>query len=401
MSSIAWLDTSAEEQRRVREVVALFTQKDTLDELGIGQIRDMFSDAMFPGITTIETRARYFLLVPWAYVKESKPGRSAAEVRARVQESERALISTLNRQPHQEGVIGARAGAGVKNLPSTIYWNGLLTFGILRRDIGLDQLVGRRQRERAEELATRDSQDWHPTLPPVPKDFPSSLEGGLAMTAPEASWLRERILDSVPDTLLAHVVAADRPPSKDSPSAWHDEVCGSAPEMVAEILHHAHLFSLVVNGATRLYNVLVAEAYEQAGFNAISSSVEDYRRKYADWLAEVDDTRHQLQAWDDTAFWHLVRERNPRVAPRTETFVRTWVAAVRDGRAATAPDDGPMRALVGNRERSLKGRQSRLANEKLLGQWGGGGSGGSGGLDYRWGTVKRIVTDIHDGLARV
>ena len=57
MSSFAWLDTSAEEQRRVREVIALFTQKDTLDELGIGQIRDMFSDAMFPGITTIETRA--------------------------------------------------------------------------------------------------------------------------------------------------------------------------------------------------------------------------------------------------------------------------------------------------------------------------------------------------------
>ena len=398
MSSIAWLDTSAEEQRRVREVVALFTQKDTLDELGIGQIRDLFSDAMFPGITTIETRARYFLLVPWAYAKEARPGRSAADIRARVQESERTLVSTLRRQAYQEGVIGARAGAGVKNLPSTIYWNGLLTFGILRRDVGLDQLVGRRQRETAEELATRDGHDWHPTLPPVPDGFPSTLHGGLDLTASEAAWLRERILDSVPDTLLAHVAAADHPPSKDSPFPWRDDVCASAPDEAARILHHAHLFSLVITGATRLYTVLVAEAYERAGFNAIRNTAEDYRRRYAAWVDEVDDTRRQLQAWDDTDFWALVRERNPRVAPRTEMFLRNWVAAVRDGRAATALHDASLRALVGNRERALKGRQSRLANEKLLGQWGGGGGGG---LDYRWGTVKRIVTDIHEGLARV
>ncbi|QGF22604.1 DUF6361 family protein [Raineyella fluvialis] len=105
MSSVAWLDTSAEEQRRVREVIALFTQKDTLDELGIGQIRDVFSDALFPGITTIQTRAKYFLLVPWAYVKESKPGRSAAEVRARVQQSERALVTTLTKLPYQPGSL--------------------------------------------------------------------------------------------------------------------------------------------------------------------------------------------------------------------------------------------------------------------------------------------------------
>ena len=39
MSLIAWLDVSAEEQRRVRELVAMFSDKSTLDELGIGQVR--------------------------------------------------------------------------------------------------------------------------------------------------------------------------------------------------------------------------------------------------------------------------------------------------------------------------------------------------------------------------
>lgn len=37
----------------------------TLDELGIGSIRDTFSDELFPGTSTIQTRARYFLFVPW------------------------------------------------------------------------------------------------------------------------------------------------------------------------------------------------------------------------------------------------------------------------------------------------------------------------------------------------
>ena len=46
-SSIAWLDTSAEEQRRMREVLNLFAQSESRDELGIGQIRDTFSDRYF------------------------------------------------------------------------------------------------------------------------------------------------------------------------------------------------------------------------------------------------------------------------------------------------------------------------------------------------------------------
>ena len=40
---------------------------DTRDELGIGSVRDAFADMLFPGTSTIMTRARYFLLVPWTY----------------------------------------------------------------------------------------------------------------------------------------------------------------------------------------------------------------------------------------------------------------------------------------------------------------------------------------------
>ena len=52
-STIAWLDVSAEEQRRAREFLALFTQAESRDELGLGQIRDTFSNTLFPGISVI------------------------------------------------------------------------------------------------------------------------------------------------------------------------------------------------------------------------------------------------------------------------------------------------------------------------------------------------------------
>lgn len=59
-STIAWLDTSADEQRRVREMIALFAQQESRDELGIGQIRDTISELLFPGTSVLQTRARYF-----------------------------------------------------------------------------------------------------------------------------------------------------------------------------------------------------------------------------------------------------------------------------------------------------------------------------------------------------
>lgn len=63
-STVAWLDTSADEQRRVRDLIALFEETESRDELGIDQIRDVLSDVLFPGTSVLQTRARYFLLVP-------------------------------------------------------------------------------------------------------------------------------------------------------------------------------------------------------------------------------------------------------------------------------------------------------------------------------------------------
>jgi hypothetical protein len=66
-SCLAWLDFSEQEQRRVLGVVELFRERDTVDELGVGVVRDTFSDLLFSGTSTLHSRGRYVLFIPWIY----------------------------------------------------------------------------------------------------------------------------------------------------------------------------------------------------------------------------------------------------------------------------------------------------------------------------------------------
>ena len=49
MSAFAWLSYSESERQKALDVISLFWERDTRDELGIGVIRDAFADLLFPG----------------------------------------------------------------------------------------------------------------------------------------------------------------------------------------------------------------------------------------------------------------------------------------------------------------------------------------------------------------
>jgi len=71
---LAWPDHSEAEQRRAREIIQLFSQPESRDELGLGRIRDALSDTLFPGTSVLLTRARYFLFVPWLFREGERRG---------------------------------------------------------------------------------------------------------------------------------------------------------------------------------------------------------------------------------------------------------------------------------------------------------------------------------------
>ncbi|KGN29779.1 hypothetical protein N802_11390 [Knoellia sinensis KCTC 19936] len=163
-------------------------------------------------------------------------------------------------------------------------------------------------------------------------------------------------------------------------------------------LDHARLFATSLHGAALLYNLLVAEAYEEAGFTSVDQPVDYYRVWLREWAEdEIAPLADDIQQWDVAAMWRLVASQNPNIHPRTRLFVDHWISSVRVGRAFEVADRSELRGVVLDRERR-KGKQSRFVNTKLLEAWSGNSGGGL--FTYRWGTVRTIVNDIAEGKSR-
>jgi hypothetical protein len=398
MSLIAWLDTSADEQRRIREIVRTFTDQGTLDELGIGQIRDAFSDALFPGTSTIQTRARYLLFVPWLF-QRAADNAPPSQVAAYAERYERQLIEGLRAAGDLRGLIGRQAGIAVKRLPSSIYWSALQRLGILARSVEPEQ-VGRKRVaiSEADELVDRTVGDWNPTLPARPKGLPHDVPGGFDLTFEEASWLRERIVTAAPGTHLAHLVTRPEPPEPESWAPWSDTSAKDTSDDCRQLLYDAELFSTAVYGASLLYNLLIAERYEAAGHTQVENPVDNYRERLGDWSDEIAQRQQEFQDWDRHRLWAFARSMAPTISVPTMAFVNSWLDALADGSATRAADAPALRDLVAAREQRNKGPLSRLTNTKMLASW--SGHSGDGALVYRWPQVRTIVTDIQQGLRR-
>ena len=109
-----------------------FEDSSTVDELGIGSVRDTFSNALFPGTSTLHTRVKYFLFVPWLINDVARHRwpveRALAELRGR----ETRLIGALLAGEESEGVIGRDARSTLKRMPSELYWASLGHVGVRR-----------------------------------------------------------------------------------------------------------------------------------------------------------------------------------------------------------------------------------------------------------------------------
>src|SRR4051794_29837323 len=127
-----WLDGDDSQRSAMLEVVKLFEDSSTVDELGIGSVRDTFSNALFPGTSTLHTRVKYFLFVPWivnGVARHRWPvERSIVELRRR----ETELIAALLTGGETEGVIGSEAKRALKTMPSSLYWASIEPVGIRR-----------------------------------------------------------------------------------------------------------------------------------------------------------------------------------------------------------------------------------------------------------------------------
>ena len=134
---LGWIDFSKSERSKVLSVLDLLSEAGTLDELGIAPVRDGFANLFFPGTSTIQTRAKYFMIVPYALKdlelnSETNPNR----ILRTFDEAERKCGELLLSNGEDiDGIIGSRSLAQnkwVRRTPADIYWAGLRNYGIFK-----------------------------------------------------------------------------------------------------------------------------------------------------------------------------------------------------------------------------------------------------------------------------
>ena len=399
-SSLGWLDFDSAASERVGELLRALDEPGTLDVLGLGTVRDAFSGMLNPGTSTIQTRLRYFIFVPWICARLEVQRVPPSEFSRRLRDDEARLIDCLRHLGHNQGVIGYTAGRNLKRMPSDAYWGGLWTWGLRRLDYSISDYgqraaaIGRHQPDRDDDhnATTRAVSMWA-ELPPPPDDF---LHANITfdLTPDEAQLLVDHIRRRHAGTLLAELCATPHAAAQvDYP--WELPTHGM-PGQLVEILRHARNFSELTAGPQHLYNVLLArQARAELSWETDELESNELAR-LNDWTNQIAERLDDVRSWVDDLpeFWALLNEFG--INPGVQEFVNAIVERIAEDPEGFA-EDSAVHRRIRDRELRLKSKRARLAHRSALENWNGLGVGGQ--FDFRWGITQSYMRDIAAALA--
>lgn len=391
---IGWIDFSREDRQKVMSVLDLLSEEGTLDELGISPIRDGFSALFFPGTSTNQTRAKYFLLVP--YILDNlirNENIDPDRLLERLDKKEREIGEELTLQD-AEGVIGSRSirnRTWVKRAPSSVYWSGIRRYGIFKQgSMSISEYFRaasalkkhkddlKRLGYSTDEGETMDDEGagafsisfWK--LPPNYRDGLKNVT--IDLTYEEAEFLSNQIILTQPESLLAYILKNQltqithlRSFSELGSSA----MAASFPEQIRHDYYLAEAFSIFNYGLRIRYNIMISSEKNSAA-----------NEEWAQYNKQLSDHANL----DINAILHRLKINNPRL----KSFLIKAQMHMSKG------DISSLDRTIRQREIELKG-QSR-ANISQAGtfpdnKWFGGGK-----LDYRFDSAKTIIQDIFYGM---
>lgn len=399
-SVFGWVDFIQEDKEKMHEFIKAISDQDTRDELGIGSVRDAFSNLFFPGTTTIQTRVKYMLFVPWIYQIIEEEGLEGKKAAIKAREMEISLINTLKEAGEDQGLIGREAGDKLQRTPAEIYWTGMKEWDILkfngsRKDyhnyLTKYYYISSHKEYDDDNNPINDSlnQIWDPGLVEIPDDFPE--KASFKLTFAEATYLYEKIKKNCSDTLLAEFLDIEL----DDPGfIWDHSYFIHLNDDLRKEIRHAQYFAEIIQGANLLYNLMLAEEDE----NLYNQKEEEYRDKFNQWKNNIKMSIDEIEMWDLNEFWSICRS-SGNIPVTTVNFVNRWIDFITSEKHfSEMPDSKKVRGLIYNRELNIKGKRARLQNPRYLQMW--GGSSNVNKLDYRWPTVKTHIRDIKEAINR-
>ena len=385
---LGWIDFSKEERNKVLATLKLLGTQTALDELGIGVIRDAYADILFPGISTIQTRAKYFVLIPYIFaLAEKQSDKSYARSRDVLQwinNFEDRLVPVLvrNSEPKATGIIGSEAikqKRTVKMKPTSIYWNGLHTFGIIRNNnISLSQVCdivmakSRRRKMSSLKLDGETFDDYSANqgdlvlFSPIHPNCDFEKKSSIELTRYEAAFLSDKITKTIgpKDSLLAHLIKR-----KLNFKSFDEIDAGKLPDQIKNDYMLAKNFADFIIGAHLRYNEIFSN-YEDI----------DAKKAFQNWKSSFDFRSFEIESILNRITCNY----------STRKFCEAFHSCVIFN-DMTAVDE-----LIISRERAVKGDRAKLRkpteyhyspvhNYKF---------------DYRFGTARVIIDDIIKGLEK-
>ncbi len=408
MAQIGWIDFSPEHRERVAAVLDLLKPEGVVDELGIGSIRDAFADRMFPGISTIQTRAKYFFIIPYILydyqlLSPARQRNKSAEKYLEEQEFE-VMWELADKYDHKDGcgVIGISKYRPDKIMrrPSAIYWNGLSVFGLINSGgLGVSSFL----RSRIESMETlvseiaqgddtaRDDAEVDYTNQfnlklPYDRNWHSDLT--LDLTREEADILSHRIREAGRGMLISELLAnKDLLKSFQQIDAFADFAkinitAENFDKDCREMLILAHDFSEILYGAHIAYNCLLQ--HNKFGNTAFFND-------WNDWIKSIRKNMIDFAGFNPDRVFKIAL----RVSSHTRNFVYDWWNFI----SASSQPPKKRDELIEKQEFNTKRVKARIRQNKYEDVREDGWIGLTK-QEYRMPQAKRILLDIIAGLRR-
>ena len=390
---LGWIDFSKEDRQKALDVINLLSEQGAVDELGIGTVRDAFANCFFPGTSTVQTRAKYFFIVP-RILKEAVDGRYGKEIGRILKEidvdEKDCAIRLLNSDSKVEGVIGSRVlpKGWVSRRPSDIYWNGIKRYGIFCvKDLSIQEYISSAVRIENQKSAikstkyTYDEEEnnnddvdagdidsikfW--SMPSSGNDWRDNLT--IDLTKEESEYLNRKIQKETGGSLLEYIlknkIILDEYDSFESLRyALSDKVDSETTDM----MKLACDFNKLIYAGVR-YNLMLSEGENK---DALS-----------EWERLRNDIKYRAQVNLNEVFFKL-----KLINIRTKKFLCDIQSAFINEDIDLADE------IIRKRELHLKGSgraKSMRTKEFDHSKWVGGKE-----LDYRFFNARRIINDIYN-----
>lgn len=392
---LGWIDFSKNERNKVLNVLDLLGETGVLDELGIATIRDGFSDLLFPGTSTIQTRAKYFLIVPYILKdlelnEEVRPAKLMKDFDSMEENCARILY---DKHPQELGIIGRNAilqNSWVKRPPSNIYLAGFRKYGIFnfksvahyikfissQKQDKINALNSVNIKEKSEGVGDDINFEQFSHLlnaPTYKKHWLDDLE--INLTYDEGQFLKNQIISNCGDSMLAFILKNNMLDVLELDSIMDlKSIIFKFPEQIQKDYDIAIKFSEFVYVLRILYNLVVSDNENQEAikrFNLIKNNLSD--------ISDIDFKQIMLR----------LNVRNNKL--------KQFLEISRQLMANGEIED--LKEHIKRREIQLKGtNRSRLCHPGEFDTqfWFAGGM-----LDYRFGNVKVILRDIFESEGEV